>query len=112
VLKHVNEVVEQLATVATYQDVRIAVSLEVSKLQGDGFWDVALRLLGRTELLALWGGLSCWLGEGGSNCRGSKACCRQRWCRVEERSLYGLGMVAEQTLPLQLRLKGMVTREE
>jgi len=58
VLKHVNEVIEQLATVATYQDVRVAVCFEVSKLQRDGFWDVALRLLGRTELLALRGSLS------------------------------------------------------
>jgi len=60
-LKHVNQVIEQLSTVATYQDVRVAVCLEVAKLKRDGFWDVTLRLLGRTELLTLGGGLSRWL---------------------------------------------------
>jgi len=112
VLKHVNQVIEQLATVATYQDVRVAVCLEVAKLQGNGFWDVALRLLGRTELLALRGSLSRGLGEGGSNRRGSEACCRQRWRRMKKRRLDRLGVVAEQTLPLQLGLKCMVAGEE
>lgn len=55
VLHHVNKVREHFSTIATYQDVRAAVSFEVAKLLWNGFWYVACTLVrgpsvGRTEL--------------------------------------------------------------
>ena len=47
----------KLQTQIQIQRNTLTVCLEVAKLEGDGFWDVALRLLGRTELLALRGTL-------------------------------------------------------